>query len=463
MKRKTDEVIYTLILLILDALMLNLAWICAYWVRFYMGIFSTPLGIPPFNQYIKVVIGMTPFVLFMFTLLGMYKVSLKSSVDIFSSIIKATVFIIYLFVLVAFFDRKSSYSRGFTLLFLFMIITFLFISRIISVNLFDYLKKKKYGLINFLILGWDENVKWFVKRIKEKKFSKEYNFVGIVCNDKNEEEKDKIIGRLKELFQLITQYQIKEVFISAMSFKPSSLLEIVTVADNYGVKISIIPELLDMMKSNVNFQILNGIPIIRLKEIPLQGWNLVIKKIGDEIIASLLLGIFLPFIVIVGVLIKLTSGSPIIYFQERIGRDGKKFKIYKFRSMIFPAESEKEPGWTLKKDKRITKIGKFLRIKNLDEIPQLINVLKGEMSLVGPRPERLYYIEQFKKEIPRYLERHKVKSGITGWAQVNGLRGDTSISERIKYDLYYIEHWSFYFDFKILLKTLFIFLTEKNL
>ncbi len=197
-------------------------------------------------------------------------------------------------------------------------------------------------------------------------------------------------------------------------------------------------------------------PLFGLKESPMHGMNLLIKRAFDIAFSVIILILISPILLIIAIVIKLDSKGPVIYAQERVGADGRQFIIYKFRSMRVDAEKD-GPVWAKSNDHRCTKIGALLRRHNLDELPQFFNVVRGDMSLVGPRPERPYYVEKFKNGIPRYMARHRVKSGITGWAQVNGLRGDSSIEERVKYDLFYIENWNLLFDIKILIMTLFTF------
>jgi exopolysaccharide biosynthesis polyprenyl glycosylphosphotransferase len=198
-----------------------------------------------------------------------------------------------------------------------------------------------------------------------------------------------------------------------------------------------------------------GIPFIKIKGVPMTTWGRLSKRTFDFVFSSLSLLLFSPILFIIAIVIKLGSKGPIFFIQDRIGLDGKHFQMIKFRSMITGAEKyDEQAGLGIQNDPRRTWIGKLLRRTSLDELPQLINVWKGEMSLVGPRPERPYFVEQFKSLVPKYLDRHRVKTGVTGWAQVNGFRGDSSLDERIKYDIYYIENWSFWFDIKILLKTI---------
>jgi exopolysaccharide biosynthesis polyprenyl glycosylphosphotransferase len=214
-----------------------------------------------------------------------------------------------------------------------------------------------------------------------------------------------------------------------------------------------VPDLLELMTSRVRIQELYGIPFIRIKGVPMTTWNLIVKRSFDVVVSGICLILASPVLASIALLIKLDSRGPIYYSQERVGLDGRPFRLLKFRTMRVDAESGTGPVWAKKDDPRKTRIGGFLRRFSLDELPQLLNVLRGEMSIVGPRPERQHFVDQFKKEIPKYLDRHRVKTGMTGWAQVNGLRGNAPIEERTKFDVYYVENWSLVFDLKIILKT----------
>jgi exopolysaccharide biosynthesis polyprenyl glycosylphosphotransferase len=215
------------------------------------------------------------------------------------------------------------------------------------------------------------------------------------------------------------------------------------------------PDFLEMITSSVRVQEIDGIPFLKIKGIPMSIWNRFVKRLFDLAFSISILFITSPLLIVISVIIKLTSKGPVFYKQERISLEGNKFDMIKFRSMIINAEDKTGAVMAIKGDDRLTSIGKILRKFSLDELPQFINVLKGEMSIVGPRPEREYFINIMKEKIPRYLERHRVKCGITGWAQVNGLRGqDTSLEKRIEFDIYYVENWSVIFDFKIIIKTI---------
>ncbi len=220
------------------------------------------------------------------------------------------------------------------------------------------------------------------------------------------------------------------------------------------IDVKVVPDLLQVIALKARLEDLDGIPIININDVPLQGFNSFIKRALDIAISSTALAFMgIPF-GIVSLLIRRSSSGPVFYRQERMGLDGKPFLIYKFRSMYEDAEAESGPVWAREDDPRCTPIGRLLRRTNVDEMPQLWNVLKGDMSLVGPRPERPYFVDQFKQRIPQYMLRHKVRAGLTGWAQVNGWRGNTSIEKRIEYDLYYIENWSVTLDLKIMWLTL---------
>jgi Undecaprenyl-phosphate glucose phosphotransferase len=222
------------------------------------------------------------------------------------------------------------------------------------------------------------------------------------------------------------------------------------MADQECIDVKVAPDLLHVITLGARLEDLDGVPIININDVPLQGLNNVLKRLMDGIISVVTLALLsVPFAVIAA-LIKATSPGPVFYRQERMGLDGKPFAVYKFRSMTVDAERDSGPVWARRDDPRRTRIGRLLRRFSLDELPQLWNVLRGEMSLVGPRPERPFFVEQFKERLPQYMLRHKVKSGMTGWAQVNGWRGNTSIEKRIEYDLYYIENWSVSLDLKIM-------------
>ena len=262
-----------------------------------------------------------------------------------------------------------------------------------------------------------------------------------------------LLGTLAEADEIIRQENIDHVYVALPLEEHVKMLGIVEATNREAVEVHVVPDLLQFIALRARLENLDGVPIISLNDVPLRGYNSVLKRAIDAAIsASALVTFAIPF-GIIAALIKYTSKGPVFYKQERMGLDGKAFQVYKFRSMYQGAEDETGPVWARDDDPRCTPIGKWLRRLDLDELPQLWNVVRGDMSIVGPRPERPYFVEQFKHRIPQYMLRHKVKAGITGWAQVNGWRGNTSLEKRIEYDLYYIENWSVSLDFKIMCLT----------
>jgi Undecaprenyl-phosphate glucose phosphotransferase len=262
-----------------------------------------------------------------------------------------------------------------------------------------------------------------------------------------------LLGTLAEADEIIRQEHIDHVYVALPLEEHVKMLGIVEATNREAVEVHVVPDLLQFIALRARLENLDGVPIISLNDVPLRGFNSVLKRAIDVAISgSALIALGVPF-GIIAALIKRTSKGPVFYKQERMGLDGKAFQVYKFRSMYQGAEDETGPVWARDNDPRCTPVGTWLRRLDLDELPQLWNVLRGDMSIVGPRPERPYFVEQFKHRIPQYMLRHKVKAGITGWAQVNGWRGNTSLEKRIEYDLYYIENWSVGLDIKIMCLT----------
>jgi Undecaprenyl-phosphate glucose phosphotransferase len=263
-----------------------------------------------------------------------------------------------------------------------------------------------------------------------------------------------VLGRTDQMTRVVRATQAEEILVALSQRSADDLIDIVTQAEDESVSIKVYPDTFQLITNNeVSIGDLNGLPLVSLKNAALDNrWNRMLKRVLDLVVASIILVCASPLILFIALLIKLGSPGPVFFLQERVGLDGKPFFMIKFRTMRTDAEAQ-GPGWTVANDPRVTRVGRFLRRYSLDEVPQFINVLTGEMSIVGPRPEQPKWVERFRQEIPRYMRRHREKAGITGWAQINGLRGDTSIEERTRYDLYYIENWSLLFDIKIILRT----------
>jgi len=283
-----------------------------------------------------------------------------------------------------------------------------------------------------------------------------YHVIGVIDSGKGDRHQKllglPILGTLVDIPWVIEQHQVDEVIIGLPESSHQELVGIISLCEREKVGIRVFPDVFQIMASEIGIGDLGGLPLLTMRDVALQGWKLTFKRSMDMVVSAIGLVLMSPFLLLTALLVKLDSPGPVFYIQERMGLDAIPFKMIKFRSMRTDAESD-GPGWTRQDDPRRTKLGSLMRRFNIDELPQLINVLIGDMSLVGPRPERPVYVEQFRQSIPRYMDRHREKAGITGWAQVNGLRGDTSIIERTKYDLWYIENWSLALDFKILIRT----------
>lgn len=262
-----------------------------------------------------------------------------------------------------------------------------------------------------------------------------------------------VIGSIADIPRVIDEYAVDEVIIGLPESSHQEIVGIISLCEREKVGIRVFPDVFQIMASEVTIGDLGGLPLLTIRDVALQGWRLTLKRVMDILFSAAGLVLLSPFMLFIALLIKLDSPGAVFYSQERMGLDARPFRMIKFRSMRQDAEQQ-GPGWTTEDDPRRTKLGAFIRRFNIDELPQLINVLVGDMSLVGPRPERPIYVEQFRQRIPRYMDRHREKAGMTGWAQVNGLRGDTSIAERTKYDLWYIENWSLTLDIKIILRTI---------
>ncbi|MGH2575373.1 MAG: undecaprenyl-phosphate glucose phosphotransferase, partial [Ignavibacteria bacterium] len=285
-----------------------------------------------------------------------------------------------------------------------------------------------------------------------------YNIVGVVEEDFSQQKciTDKYrLGKYSEIVSVIKNYGVDTVLVAIPSSENDKLYEIMKLCEGENAEFLLVPDFLEMITSSVRVQEIDGIPFLKIKSIPMNIWNRILKRAFDFVFALFILILTSPLFIITALLVKLTSKGPVFYYQERVSFAGKKFNMIKFRSMIPDAEKQTGVVMASKRDERYTPVGEFIRKFSFDELPQFINVLKGEMSIVGPRPEREHFINLMKDKIPKYLERHRVKCGITGWAQVNGFRGvDTSLEKRIEYDIYYIENWSIIFDLKIIIKTL---------
>ncbi|WP_376788459.1 undecaprenyl-phosphate glucose phosphotransferase [Thermoflexus sp.] len=321
--------------------------------------------------------------------------------------------------------------------------------------LWGTLRARGWDRSRMLIVGTGEAAEAVIRRIQGAPWFG-YEVIGVVAlhsNGVTQVAGIPVIGTAEDLSDLVYARDVDEVLIAVPEAPHGEVLHLISLCERSNLSIKIYPDVFQLIATQPSLDDLGGLPLLTVRDVAQRGWKLVLKRAMDIVGASIGLILLSPLMLLIAILIKLDSPGPVFYVQERMGLDGRPFLMLKFRSMRADAEKE-GPGWTRPGDPRRTRVGAILRRLNLDELPQLINVLLGDMSLVGPRPERPVYVEQFRRVIPRYMERHREKAGITGWAQINGLRGDTSITERTKYDLWYVENWSLWLDIKILLRTL---------
>jgi Undecaprenyl-phosphate glucose phosphotransferase len=440
--------------LVLDAGMVFISIITAFFVRF-QGETAEYL---PVEYYLRASLFLIPLYLFLYYLFDLYEPRrIKGLTHELVIIIKSNLISLAVLLSILFIFKFMDFSR--MVLFLFIIINIVLTTlERVSIRLFlQNIRKKGYNIKYILVIGADEHGQEFVKKIKANK-QLGFSVIGFLDDNKNKGRKIKdieVIGKINDLDKILAETFIDEVII-ALSIKDyDRLKDIIAVCEKNGVKTRIIPDYIKYIPSRPSIDEIDGLPLINIRRIPLDNLgNKFSKRLLD--IAVSLTGLILvsPILLIVALLVKLESPGPVIFKQERVGLNRKIFQMYKFRSMKVQDKKEEEKQWTTENDPRKTKVGTFIRKTSIDELPQLFNVLKGDMSLIGPRPERPYFVEQFKEKIPKYMIKHQVRPGITGWAQVNGWRGDTSIEERIKHDIYYIENWSLALDIKIILLTI---------
>ena len=438
---RQNAIILNAVKIILDCLFVAFSFFVSWTVRFGTGLFK---DIPhlPFERYIALLyVALPAFVICQYALKMYSSVRRKSVVKEWYNCFKSA-FITGLIIVGGIFILKlSDFARSFVVIFAFSSALCVAIQRGFLRLILKMFREKGFNVRYVVVIGDTDYADKYIKAIS-----------------KHKEMGYKIFEVLKKadfvlLQDLLTKNIIDEVVIAIDVKEYESLGKILAICEKCGVKSSIIPSYTNYVPSKPQIDEIDGIPLINTRYIPLDNMLYSFVKNAFDFFTALVLCVLLsPVMLVIAIAVKLSSKGEILFKQERVGFGGEKFTIYKFRSMKVGTSTD---GWTVKDDPRRTKVGEFLRKTNLDELPQLFNVLKGQMSLIGPRPEQVGYVEQFREEIPKYMIKHRVKPGITGWAQVNGLRGDTSIEERIKKDIYYIENWSIGFDIKILFMTVF--------
>ncbi|GMV49509.1 MAG: UDP-glucose:undecaprenyl-phosphate glucose-1-phosphate transferase [Nitrospirae bacterium] len=444
------------VLFLFDLGLICACWVGAYYLRF-SDLAAAPKGVPPLPMYLWLLIPIVGVWGISFQAFDLYRPRrMGTHLAEFLDVAKANTLSVLILVALTFFIRQYEYSRLVLLYFWLLNLLALGFSRVLFREALRFLRRQGYNQRHALVVGAGRLGRRVVDALARHPelgvkvhgyLSSASRVVGDRINNVP------VLGRYDDLLDRV-QSGIDIVFVCLPPEDEPWAEKMFAVLSNTMVEVKALPAICEFVSLRAEAEIFEGLPLITLQGSPLHGWNLVIKRAMDVVGATAALLLFSPVLLGVAALVKLTSPGPIFFRQLRMGLDGQAFEMLKFRSMKVDAESETGPVWTQPNDDRRTPIGAFLRRTSLDELPQFWNVLRGEMSIVGPRPERPEFIARFRETLPQYMLRHKMKAGITGWAQVNGWRGNTSLERRIEHDLYYIEHWSMWFDIKIMWLTL---------
>jgi len=447
-----------------DALLIGGAWIVAYSLRFHAGI-PAPHGIPDVEVYAAALLAIVPVGILLLRSQGVYEPQRTGSLLREAGLVlRATAIGVSLLVVLNFFLRGYLFSRGVVLLFSVLAPLFVMGLRTGVRSALRAARRRGHNLRYVIVVGSGRLAEETIERIHAHPESG-LRVRGVLTDELVTGRKVggvEVIGRLGALKSKLLEARVDQVIVALPRNAGDGLEKVLRDLDDEMVSVQLVPDLVDFLTLRSSVESLDGLPIIALRESPIVGWAALQKRSFDVVLSFLGLLVAAPIVAALSLAIWLTSGRPLLHRQERMGLDGRTFTLIKLRSMTPDAEPADEAVWPTLDDPRVTKLGRWLRRTGFDELPQLWNVLRGEMSLVGPRPEREVFIEEFRSEIPGYMLRHKMRAGLTGWAQVHGWRGDTSLHERIEHDLYYIQNWSLGLDIRILLLTAWQTLTGRH-
>lgn len=427
----------------MDAGIIGATYFFSWYLRFKSGLFVQDAGVLPAKTYFSALFLIIPGYLLLYSIFQLYMPRrVKSYRKELMDIIRANGIGFMIFILVLYFIKQEHFSRQMLCIFFFINISLEFASRYLIRTILWKMRKQGLNQKHILMIGESQMAEQYMDRLRE---NPKWGYQ-VFAHLKDEEKLERILER----------NELDEVVIALRAEDYGKLERIVDVCEKAGVHTKMIPDFGNVISTRPYIEDVQGIPVIHVRRVPLNIMrNKAAKRAVDLIRATVAIILFSPVILLTGLVVALTEEGSVIYRQERVGLHNQVFYMYKFRSMIMQDEEKEKAEWSTRNDPRITPVGKLIRRTSIDELPQLFNVLKGEMSLVGPRPERPQFVQKFRDEIPRYMVKHQVRPGMTGWAQINGYRGDTSIEKRIEYDLYYIENWTMVFDMKILILTIF--------
>lgn len=427
----------------MDAGIIGATYFFSWYLRFKSGLFVQDAGVLPAKTYFSALFLIIPGYLLLYSIFQLYMPRrVKSYRKELMDIIRANGIGFMIFILVLYFIKQEHFSRQMLCIFFFINISLEFASRYLLRTILWKMRKQGLNQKHILMIGESQMAEQYMDRLRE---NPKWGYQ-VFAHLKDEE----------KLERILEGNELDEVVIALRAEDYGKLERIVDVCEKAGVHTKMIPDFGNVISTRPYIEDVQGIPVIHVRRVPLNIMrNRVAKRAVDLIGATVAIILFSPVMLLTVLVVALTEEGSVIYRQERVGLHNQVFYMYKFRSMIMQDEEKEKAEWSTRNDPRITPVGKLIRRTSIDELPQLFNVLKGEMSLVGPRPERPQFVQKFRDEIPRYMVKHQVRPGMTGWAQINGYRGDTSIEKRIEYDLYYIENWTMVFDMKILILTIF--------
>ena len=427
----------------MDAGIIGAAYFFSWYLRFKSGVFVQDAGVLPAKTYFSALFLIIPGYLLLYSIFQLYMPRrVKSYRKELMDIIRANGIGFMIFILVLYFIKQEHFSRQMLCIFFFINISLEFASRYLIRTILWKMRKQGLNQKHILMIGESQMAEQYMDRLRE---NPKWGYQ-VFAHLKDEE----------KLERILEGNELDEVVIALRAEDYGKLERIVDVCEKAGVHTKMIPDFGNVISTRPYIEDVQGIPVIHVRRVPLNIMrNRVAKRAVDLIGATVAIILFSPVMLLTALVVALTEEGSVIYRQERVGLHNQVFYMYKFRSMIMQDEEKEKAEWSTRNDPRITPVGKLIRRTSIDELPQLFNVLKGEMSLVGPRPERPQFVQKFRDEIPRYMVKHQVRPGMTGWAQINGYRGNTSIEKRIEYDLYYIENWTMVFDMKILILTIF--------
>ena len=427
----------------MDAGIIGATYFFSWYLRFKSGFFVQDVGVLPAKTYFSALFFIIPGYLLLYSIFQLYMPRrVKSYRKELMDIIRANGIGFMIFILVLYFIKQEHFSRQMLCIFFFINISLEFASRYLIRTILWKMRKQGLNQKHILMIGESQMAEQYMDRLRE---NPKWGYQ-VFAHLKDEE----------KLERILEGNELDEVVIALRAEDYGKLERIVDVCEKAGVHTKMIPDFGNVISTRPYIEDVQGIPVIHVRRVPLNIMrNRAAKRAVDLIGATVAIILFSPVMLLTVLVVALTEEGSVIYRQERVGLHNQVFYMYKFRSMIMQDEEKEKAEWSTRNDPRITPVGKLIRRTSIDELPQLFNVLKGEMSLVGPRPERPQFVQKFRDEIPRYMVKHQVRPGMTGWAQINGYRGDTSIEKRIEYDLYYIENWTMVFDMKILILTIF--------